>query len=211
MSEAPAVRAPMIPAAVRAAYAGWSQIFSMVFSAISVFALLSRVLSLRLSEIAAFLVEEFRAVFHPIVKALLGWVAPLSTPQLDVLVIWLAIGSAVSRTFFIEVAEEVKVQRKKALGKPDWMAVARLAALALVMPVIWPVGLVLIWRKPHLKHKASRGGGRSLMRSTDKKAGRFKYTQVRYICDLRVSLGIQLLTVALAVAGLVITNQTLAG
>lgn len=142
----------------------WTALGVMV-TAISVYSMLTRALSVSLSEAIHLIVGSYQAAVHPLAGALFD-LCKLELPESakDLLVIWLAIGSSLARTFFFLFetgAGKGAANWSHALVAP-WFdrivfnnRVLRFMCAA-VSIALWPLALLLLLRKP--KVCVSQGG-----------------------------------------------------
>jgi hypothetical protein len=200
---------------VKAAYANWWGQIAMLFSALSIFSYLTRALHLGVAHLFGELLATYRALFHPIVDALTGIVQLSFTDwQKDALLVWLAIGGATSRTFFIEFVSAARDPHYYRDGSGTFRDL-RWGALgwALSAFVAWPVGWFELFRAPHFERVKLSDGVWLYTRvespsAEDNPVGQ---SPEEYVCDLRVVLAIQMATIAAVVVMLTLINAAMAG
>jgi hypothetical protein len=187
----------------------WTAI-SIVLTAASIWALIARTWKIDLSALMELLREAYEAVFHSLMNTLFAWLPfKLTDPAKDLLVIWLAVGASLARTFFFlfETGEGKDV--------PKWSSplISRqvdnfifktpiVRSLLLVVAVLlWPIAMVLLLRKPKLCF--SRGGQKYALVGGAADIPTYGGAGPAYTVkhDLRLVFAWFLLLVALCVAG----------
>ncbi len=202
---------------LKAAYRSWWSLLAMLFSAISIFNYVSRVLHISLSQYFSDVVEAYQALFYPIVEFV---VSPFHLDildwQKDLILVWLAIGGATSRTFWSEFATNARIAKDPdSIRRSDYWDSFRWALISIVA---WPICWIWLFLRPYYyMHK--RRDGRPLF------VGRWHVNPTRngiigssadasidheVIADMRVVLLIQILSVALVVIALSIANAVAA-
>jgi hypothetical protein len=102
----------------KAALKSWWAWIGIAISAIAVFSFVLRIFRLGLSQFAHDVLAAYKTLFYPIAE-IFDWIVPfdLSDAQKDLVILWLAVGGAMSRTFFREylsrsraVASQISVE-----------------------------------------------------------------------------------------------------
>ncbi len=190
------------------------KVVGIFLTAMSVYAFVSRIWAVSLSDLLQALVSAYQAVFHPIIATLFGWLPiELSAFAKDAIVIWFAVGASLARTFydlFETGAGKTAAKWSRPLFSDRFDAsvfnnpVLRVLCLALCV-VFWPFALILLLRKPRV---CVSDGGRKFALIGDRDTiplwnGRQHYALKH---DLRVVFAIYLGTVVVSVLGLTLLN-----
>jgi hypothetical protein len=122
----------------------------ILLSAVALYELGGRTVSLPANDLAERIVTAYRTIFHPVVDMMLGWLPlKLTSAIKDGVVIYLSLGGAVARTF-VALTEEVKdgdVHADPLLDPFVGAPVRRLLGAAL-SGLFWPVMALLLWTRP---------------------------------------------------------------
>ncbi len=190
------------------------KVVGVFLTAMSVYAFLTRVWGVSLSELLQSMVGAYQAVFHPIIATVFGWLRiELSPFAKDLLVIWLAVGASLARTFY-DLFETgagktaAKWSRPLFSGKLDADVfnnpILRVLSLAICV-LFWPLALTLLLQKPRV---CVSTGGRKFALIGDRDTIPLWNGQQHYAVkhDLRVVFAIYLGAVVGCVIGLALAN-----
>jgi hypothetical protein len=130
-----------------------------------IWALIVRTWDIDLSVLMQGLIDAYRVVFHTLINSLFGWLPFHLTPLTkDLLVIWLAVGTSLARTFYFLFetggGREVPKWSSPLITRNVDTLIFKIPVirtlLLLASVVLWPVAALLLLRKPKLCE--SKGG-----------------------------------------------------
>ncbi len=181
---------------IQAAYSNWSSLLGIAFAAMGLVSGASHLLQLDASRVFYELLSAYRAIFYPILEWVLapfqvrvsGWLR-------DAIIIWVAVGAATSRVFFVEY----NLLRSKAHAEgrklSPWVGLVR----PLIAFFAWPIGVFLVFRHPHIVYNERLEG----------EAGRTEGAEERdqeIAGDLRVVFFLQVASIIAAAVILIALN-----
>ncbi len=131
----------------------WAQI-GVLLSAIALLNFVQRLFSITLSELITQAIEAFRAVFHPLLELVLGWLSlNLSDLWLDAATLYLILGGAVARTV-LSLASSLAITNAGYVGGPIDLILPPPAVRMFGIPfwiALWPAALILLCLKPYVE------------------------------------------------------------
>lgn len=135
---------------IQAAYSNWSSLLGIAFAAMGLVSGASHLLQLDASRVLYELLSAYRAIFYPILEwALAPFQVSVSGWLRDVIIIWVAVGAATSRAFFVEYNLLRPKTHAEGRKHPSWGELVR----PLIAFFAWPIGVFLVFRHPHIVRK----------------------------------------------------------
>ena len=195
---------------LKAAYTSWWGLAAMLFSSLSVFSYVSRLLKLGLTAFFHDALATYRALFHPLVAAAASLAhLTLADWQKDFVLIWLAIGGATSRTFFVEFLTSMRNVRTLPSGGTHRILEWPAFWLGILSILAWPIGWVALFWEPYFERFKTKGGGNWFYVRSRVPARAYKSPQFgeqEDVCDMRAVLAIQIATIAAVVVAFTVVN-----
>ena len=195
----------------RAAYAGSGRWVGIGLAGLALFSWASNAFSLTLAQFIADVVATYRALLHPVVELLFGWLF-LRFPDWwkDVAVFYFVLGGAVARTL-LTLYKRHDPTKGEVFGPPIFGRFSRkttqIAAVILTVP-LWPLALASILSVPYVMQNEVN---RNVFSADRANRDRLRIRKnVRFLFNLRwvfvlqlvAVVGIVLMIIALNMAGL---------